>query len=283
MDQLSVIIVNWNVKQLLSDCLRSLLTAEQGVELEIIVIDNHSTDGSVEMIKQEFPQVKLITSETNLGFAVANNLGLKSAIGDYLMLLNPDTVVPAGSLKALVEYLQAHPEVGIVGPHIMNPDGTTQPSVRGNPTGQNQLFVILKQINVLPWLPSLRSYLRTDFDYSQTQSVDQLMGAALCFPKTLLTKIGPLDEQFFLWFEEVDYCLRAKQAGLQIIYLATSQITHRGGASFGQRLTMDKQRIFNRSLLSYLKKHRPSSELSLIKFFLPTNMFLTWLYSLIKR
>ncbi len=283
MNKLSVIIVNWNVKQLLSACLRSLLTGEQGVELEIIIIDNQSTDGSVAMIQQEFPSVTLIASEKNLGFAAANNIGLQRATGEYCILLNPDTVVPAGSLKAMVDYLEAHSEVGIVGPHIINPDGTTQPSVRGNPTGYNQLFVILKQINVLPWLPSLHSYLRRDFDYAQTQPVDQLMGAALMFPKSLLAKIGLLDEQFFLWFEEIDYCLRTKQAGLQIIYLATSQIIHYGGASFNQRLTLDKQKIFNRSLIAYLKKHRPASELSLIKFFLPTNMFLTWLYSLIKR
>jgi len=283
MQKLSIIIVSWNVKQLLRECLQSLVSSEQGLDLEIIVIDNHSTDGSAEMVRTDFPAITLIHSEKNLGFAAANNIGLAQATGDFILLLNPDTVAPAGSLIALVQYLESHPEVGIVGPRITNPDGSSQSSVRGNPTGYNQLYVLLKQINVLPWLPGLREYLRHDFDYTQTQSVDQLMGAALMFPKSLIQKIGVLDEKFFLWFEEVDFCLRAKQAGLQIIYLATSQISHQGGASFGQRLTLDKQKIFNQSLVLYLKKHRPASEVSLIKFFLPTNMLLTWFYSLIKR
>jgi GT2 family glycosyltransferase len=281
--KLSIIIVSWNVKQLLHECLQSLSSNEQGIELEIIVVDNNSTDGSAAMVQTEFPQVILLPQESNVGFAKANNLGLRRATGDYFLLLNPDTMVPTGSLRPMVDYLQAHSEVGIVGPHIVNPDGTTQASVRGNPTGLNQLFVLLKQINVMPWLPSLRSYLRRDFDYSQTQSVDQLMGAALMFPRSLTTVVGFLDEQFFLWFEEVDLCLRTKQAGLDIIYLATSQITHHGGASFGQRLTLDKQKIFNQSLIAYLRKHRSESELSMIQFFLPMNMFLTWLYSLVKR
>ncbi len=281
MPKLSVIIVSWNVRQLLHDCLTSLATAEDN--LEIIVVENSSSDDTAAMVRQDFPTVVLIENKDNLGFAAANNLGIKKATADVLLLLNPDTIVPAGSLTTMLDYLQTHPEVGLIGPHILNPNGTTQASVRGNPTGWNQLFVLLKQINVMPWLPGLGSYLRRGFDYKKTQEAEQLMGAALMFPRSTLNKVGPLDEQFFLWFEEIDFCLRIRHAGLKIIYLATSVITHHGGASFNQRLTVEKQQIFNRSLLAYLQKHRPASESTLIKFFLPTNIMLTKLYSLTKR
>ncbi len=281
--KLSVIIVSWNVRGLLRQCLQSLQRSSQALELEVIVIDNHSSDGSRVMVMSEFPQVRLIANDTNRGFAAANNQGLAQATGDYILMLNPDTEVKPTALAQLVDQLAQKPQVGIIAPALLNPDGSRQRSVRRNPSVADQTAVLLKMINVLPSVWPLRQYLCWDFDYSQAAEVEQLMGAALLFRRSLLDQIGTLDESFYLWFEEVDFCRRVQQAGLKLLYYPAAKIVHHGKASFRQHFTLRLQMMFNHSLITYMKKHSNPIAVAWLYLMMPFNLLLTWLYSFVKR
>lgn len=280
--KLSVIIVSWNVRGLLRQCLQSLQRSSQALDLEIIVIDNNSADGSRVMVMSEFPQVRLIANDTNRGFAAANNQGLAQATGDYILMLNPDTEVKPSALTILTDQLAERPDVGLIAPALLNPDGSRQRSVRRNPNVADQTAVLLKMINVLPSVWPLRQYLCWDFDYSQATEVEQLMGAALLFRRSLLDQIGTLDESFYLWFEEVDFCRRVQQAGLKLLYYPAAEIVHHGKASFRQHLTLRLQMMFDRSLLTYMKKHSNPIAVAWLYLMIPFNLLLTWLYSFIK-
>lgn len=302
---ISVIIVNWKVRPLLEKCLNSILTHQEGVNLEIFVVDNDSCDGSPEMVMLEYPQVKMIALPSNHGFAKANNLALKQAQGRFLFLLNPDTEITAGFFPATLSYLEQHPEVGLLGPKILNPDGSLQYSVRRLPDFLSQVLTLLKLQNIiidekplnrylakkfLPLVLKVRAYfshnkimpyyLAEDFDYHKTQPVEQLMGSAMFLRREVLEKIGGLDEKFFIWFEEVDYCQRARQAGFQIIYLAEAKIVHYGGESFNKKRVLSRQLIFDRSLLYYFFKHKPFWQWLLLILIMPLNILLTVIYAL---
>jgi len=269
----SVIIVAWNVKDLLRQCLSSLWQTQQDIDFEVIVIDNASSDGTVEMVEKDFPQVKLIANQQNKGFAVACRQGAEIANGDYLLFLNDDTQVFDHILDKTVNYLKQHPQIAVLGCKILNPDGSLQPSVRKLPTLFDQLVVLSKLHNFFPRL--LAGYLQLDFNYQKTQAVEQVMGAYFLTPRIVWQKLGGFDPNFYLWFEEVDYCARAKQEGLDIIYFPEAKIVHQGGASFGQLKALPEQRIFNRSLLYYAKKHWPRWHYFLLWLFIPFNLLLT--------
>lgn len=300
---LSIIIVNWKVRRLLEKCLQSLQKYSDGLQLEIFVVDNDSNDGTSEMMIMEYPDVVTIALPRNIGFAAANNLAVKQINADYVLLLNPDTEVLPNSLSAMLEYMKAHPQTGILGPKILNTDRSLQFSVRRNPGLWSQVFTLLKLQNVLAdtkpinnfvnnssakFFNKTRSifsrrgvmahYLWHDFNYNQTQSVEQLMGAAMMIRHDLIEKIGLFDANFHLWFEEVDYCLRLRQAGYDIVYLAEASISHHSGASFEKRGVMKKQLIFNRSLLHYFWKHKPIWQWFIILLLMPINIILTLLY-----
>ncbi len=270
---LSVIIVAWNVKDLLRQCLSSLWQTKQEIDFEVIVVDNASVDGTAEMVEQNFPQVKLIANQQNKGFAVACRQGADLAKGDYLLFLNDDTQVFDHTLDKTVGYLKQHPQVAVLGCRILNPDGSQQPSVRKLPKLFDQLVVLSKMHNFFPRL--LADYLQLDFDYQKTQVVEQVMGAYFLTPRLAWQQLGGFDPNFYLWFEEVDYCARARQAGFEVVYLAEAKIVHQGGASFGQLKALPEQRIFNRSLLYYAKKHWPRWHYFLLWLFIPFNLFLT--------
>jgi len=279
---LSIIIVSWKVKNLLRLCLQSLQNNSAGLKLEIIVIDNASADGTVEMLAAEFPAARLIINQDNRGFAAACNQGLNLANGKYILLLNPDCEVTANALAEMITYLANHPDTAIVGPQLLNADGSSQLSVRSFPTLGSQILTLLKLQNVWPGLPPLKKYLLPDFNYQAEQAVEQVMGAAMMFRRSAVDEIGLLDEKFFIWFEEVDYCLRAKQKGYRVLYLPKAKIIHHGGASFRQVMSLPKQIIFNRSLLHYFRQHGNFFSVCLIYLFLPINLVLTWLYQLVK-
>jgi len=278
MKDISIIIVNWKVKSLLKKCLDSILKYQEDLALEIFVIDNNSKDGSLKMIKDHYPQVKLIALESNQGFAKANNLGLREGEGKYFLLLNPDTEIREGFFKKVIKYLDKHTAIGILGPQILNPDQTIQESVRRFPTFFSQVLVLLKLKNILNNNKFLKHYLEKSFDYHKIQNVDQVMGAAFFIRRAVLNKIGFLDEKFFIWFEEVDYCQRAKKQGFIIKYFPEVSIIHQGGYSFQKQLAFQNQRIFNKSLLYYFKKHKSFLEYFLLLLLIPFNLFLTYSY-----
>jgi N-acetylglucosaminyl-diphospho-decaprenol L-rhamnosyltransferase len=276
--EISVIIVNWKVRALLEKCLDSIIANRAGINVEIIVVDNDSRDGTSEMIMAEYSDVRMIALPRNHGFAAANNLALKQAHGKYMLLLNPDTRVTPDFFPKMLTYIKEHPEVGILGPKILNVDRSLQLSVRRFPDLFSQILILLKLKNVLINNKFLAHYLFGNFDYDKEQSVDQIMGAAMLIRRRVLDKIGHLDQKFFIWFEEVDICKRAKKAGFIVQYYPQATIIHYGGSSFDKQMIMWKQLVFNKSLLYYFWKHQPRWQWFILILFIPINIALTFLY-----
>ncbi|MFH1046738.1 MAG: glycosyltransferase family 2 protein [Patescibacteria group bacterium] len=273
---LSIIILNWKVKDLLRKCLTSVYQHTSGISFEVFVVDNDSRDGSVEMVLKEFPQVTLIANNRNVGFAAGNNQAIEQASGEFVLLLNPDTELKDNALAKMVSVMTAYPLAGVCGPKLLNPDGSLQSSVRRYPTFWTQALVMLKLHHVLTGSRALRRYLATDFDYAREQDVEQVMGAAFMIRCGVLTDIGPLDEDYFIWFEEVDYCKRARDAGYQVLYTPQAEVIHHGGESFAQAFGPLKQRIYNKSMRIYMRRHHgfwPWLGLTLLH---PLSMALAW-------
>lgn len=277
---ISIIIVNWKVRDLLDQCLASIFAYQKNYILEIFVVDNASGDGSVEMVRKKYPTVNLIPLEKNIGFGPANNLALKKSTADYIFLLNPDTEITAGFFDIILDYAKNHPQLAVVGPRIINQDGSQQDSIRRFPDLLSQILILLKLKNVLHNNILLNRYLCKDFDYSQEQSVDQIMGAAMFIKREVFDKIGLFDEKFFIWFEEVDLCKRIIKAGLEIKYFPQAKIIHWGGKSFSKNHLIKKQIIFNRSLLYYFIKHKALWQTVIILCLWPLNIILTLVYAL---
>ncbi|MFA4871575.1 MAG: glycosyltransferase family 2 protein [Patescibacteria group bacterium] len=253
--KISIIIISWQVKELLRKCLESIYKNQGGLSLEIFVVDNASADGSVEMIKNEFSWVRPMSNEKNLGFARANNQAIKLATGDYILLLNPDTELLPGALGGCLEFMASSKDCGIMGGQILNPDGTIQPSVRKFPTFWPIFLLFLKIPKIFKNIKSIDNYLAVDFDYSQAQEVDQVMGAFMFIRKEVFAKIGQLDDDFFLWFEEVDFCRRCWRAGFKILYNPRVKIIHYGGQSFNQQKIISRQFLFFKSAWHYFRKN----------------------------
>ncbi len=255
----SVIIVSWKVKDKLERCLNSA-ALEQPEQL--IVVDNASGDGSAEMVRQKFPQAKLIALSKNIGFAAANNLAAREAKGD-LVLLNPDTYLEPGFFQALSNFWSSHLQAGVVGGRIIFDDNAKiQRSVRRFPTLWSSLLDALKLLGRFPKLA--RKYLALDFNYTKEQTVDQVMGACFAVKQEVWRKLGGFDENFFVWFEEVDFCKRAQQQGFQVWYSPELHLVHTCGASFSQLSYFQRYRWFIHSLLYYLKKHHTYLEWLLV-------------------
>ncbi len=277
---IAVVIVSWNVHAHLLACLASLRALPAHEQPNTIwVIDNASTDGTVAAVRAQFPEVRLLEQATNLGFAGANNLALQQVTEPFAFLLNPDTVVPTGCLPALLAAADKHPRAGIVGPKLLNPDGTWQPSVRRFPSAWVLIGIALK---IAHWWPGLlRKYFAKDLDSEHEQKVEQLMGAALLVRKEVWQHIGFLDTHFHVWFEEVDYCVRAHRAGWDTWYVPTAMLTHLGGQSFQQVPSVRKQRQWMRSVNVYAKKY--FSPLSRVFVWCAgwVGLFLVWLAALV--
>jgi len=258
---LSVVIVSWNVREDLRECLRSILgTGDQGLgtgdQVEVIVVDNASTDGTVEMVRREFPQVRLIVNSENIGYTRANNIGIRQSGGKYILLLNPDTIVKPGALRALVECAEAHPEAGVIGAKLLNPDGSIQRSARSFPDIGAGLFRNTFLGRLFPNNPFVRRYLLTDFGYDEVREVDWVSGAAMLVRRELFDRIGLLDERFWAYCEDVDLCWRAWQAGFKVLFCPNAVIVHKIGRSSDQRLVPSLIQHHKSMWLFYLKNYR---------------------------
>lgn len=255
---LSIIIVNYNTKELLEQCLESLTGDE-----EIIVVDNASTDGSVEMAEKEFPKVKLVKNKENLGFAKANNQAFRQARGEYVLFLNPDTVVLGQASLKMVQWLEKHPRVGILGCQILDEDKKIRSSGGFFPNLW-RVFLWMSGIDHFP--PVARAFgayhLPPSFFKAQGE-LDWVQGCALLARREVLEKIGGFDENFFMYAEEVDLCLRAKKLGWQVWFTPGAQIIHLGGGKTKRPILGEYK-----SLLYFFKKHFPSWHLPVLRFLL---------------
>jgi N-acetylglucosaminyl-diphospho-decaprenol L-rhamnosyltransferase len=227
--ELSVIVVNWNTCRLLEACLQSVDAARHDLAVEVFVVDNGSTDGSVDLVRQRFPAVELIANAGNRGFSAANNQAVERARGRYLLLLNSDAAVETDALRTLVAYANEHPEAGVIGPKLLNPDGTLQPSGGHFPTPASTVASLLG-LNRLTGRPRYG----TTRDYSKPAEVDEVSGAAMLIRRGVIDQIGGLDEGFAWGYEDVDFCLRARRAGWRVHYVPAARVLHQWGAS--QRL-----------------------------------------------
>lgn len=291
---LSIIIVNWNTKELLRKCIQSIMSNAPSFNYEIIVIDNASSDGSADMLKYELAKdqyldrfdsvtnAHVIINEQNLGFAKANNQGIKRAKGEYILLLNPDTEIQHNCLQRTVNFMAQHQDIGILGCKLLNPDKTIQSSVRRFPTLSSQALILLKLHNLFPNQATLKKYYMSDFDYEKSQEVDQVMGAYFLINKKVIDKIGELDEKYWIWFEEVDYCKQAKKAGFKTYYYEDAETIHQKAQSFNQVLGIKKQVYLNNSLLHYFNKFHSIFSVLIILFLYPISLLLALIVDFVK-
>jgi GT2 family glycosyltransferase len=227
----SVIVVNWNAKRLLLECIRSILERNDGFLRDLIVVDNGSVDGSGEAVQSVSPLVRVIENKENLGFARANNLGVAHSSGEYLFFVNSDVVVSAGCIKELATYLEVNPSVAIVGPRLLNPDGSLQPSCKRRPTLWRSLCLSIGLHGMFPRNKYLCGEDMHYFAHDETIEAETLVGAFLGVRKAALDDVGLFDERFFFYGEEVDLCMRAKAAGWRVVFHPNAEATHLGGGS----------------------------------------------------
>lgn len=280
---ISFSIVSWNVREYLWACLTSI---QRNVRTphEILVVDNASSDGTVDMLRASFPNVRLIANTRNDGFARANNQAIRQARGRYIVLLNPDTVVDEDIFPPLMTYLDQHPLCAAIGPELRHRDSTHQQSVRHFPTARDQVIVLLKLRHLLAGSRVMRHYVADPGAHQeQPSAVDQIMGACMVVPRHMFERVGLFDDGYPNWFEEVDWCQRAHRAGCSIVYYPQVHLTHLGGMSFGQALSWTKQRWFNAGLRRYASKFWSWPERLAILVTLPVNYLLSALQTLIIR
>lgn len=260
---LSIIIVNWNTRDLLAACLESVIGDRLSVNghqssagdnrslfTETIVVDNASSDGSAAMVRERFPWVRLIESRENLGFAAGNNLALREARGDTILLLNPDTVVTEGAILRLWQVLTAQPDIGIAGAQLLNADGSLQMSTGVFPSLWSELPLINRRLR-----PVRRTFaVNTPTGETTVHAVDWVSGAALMIKREVVEAIGPLDEDFWLYTEETDWCYRARAAGWDVVVVPDARIYHLARAASRQRFVVTMLHFYQ-SRVRFVYKH----------------------------
>jgi GT2 family glycosyltransferase len=286
------VIVNWNVRELLQRCLHSILRSAipvphtpgiwqyRSVDLpiwrfEILVIDSASEDDSVSMVKTEFPHVRLYASERNLGYTGGNNLGMRQSQGCYVLLLNPDTEVLDDALAAMVGYMACNPQVAVVGPQLLWPDGSVQSSQRRFPSLHTALIESTFLQKWFPNHPALRHYYMQDRPDSEAGAVDWLNGSCLLVRRNVIEQVGLLDDRFFMYSEELDWQKRIVDAGWKVVYLPRARVVHHEGKSSGQVVAFRHIRFSTSKVLYFLKHHgRPAA--ALVRHWLLLNYFYEW-------
>lgn len=224
--RLSIIILNYQAGGILLNCIRGIQAAGLKTSYEIIVVDNDSGDGSVAAVRQDFPDVRLIASPVNAGCAAGNNLGLLAARGEYCLILNPDIVMYQGAIEQLIQFLDDHPEAAVASPQLLNPDRSTQMSCYRFP---DPLIPILRRTplgRLGGAQQRLRRYLLADWDHASTRVVDWVLGACMLIRTVAIEQVGLMDERYFLYFEDVDWCRRFRQQGWGVYYVPSAQLVH---------------------------------------------------------
>lgn len=263
--KLSIIIVSYNTEQALRECLASIFEHVHVGAFQVIVVDNASSDGSVAMVREQFPRATLVTCETNRGFASACNLGLAQARGEFVLFLNSDTVVTEGGLDMLVRTLEDHPDVGVVGPRILNEDGSVQQSFGDHMSFTSEFLQKCVNAGYRQGRGPLRSYVQNKT--SEESYPDWVSGACLLTRRAILEEVGAFDERFFMYAEDVDLCTRIREAGYRVLFTPDAEITHRRGLS----AATNSERVYLESHLSRLyfyEKHYGRAKVGLLKLYM---------------
>jgi N-acetylglucosaminyl-diphospho-decaprenol L-rhamnosyltransferase len=237
----SVVIVSYNTKEILGNCLQALFEHNQEIDMEVFVVDNNSHDGSADMVRQDFPTVFLIANKQNLGFAAANNQAFALARGSYIILLNPDAYVRPLSVLQCVNFMDRTPRCGLCGGKIISPAGKLEPSARRFPSFFSKILSFSGLSGKFPQSSILNHYEFGGFKYDRPLEVDWVPGTFTIVRKAMLDAIGWFDERFYIYYEETDLCMRAKKAGWKIYFIPDAEVTHIGGASSKTR----KDKIFD--------------------------------------
>ncbi len=256
---LSIIIVNYNVKEFLQNLIDSIYKAAKNYSFEIIIVDNCSTDGSQDYIQNKFPDVNLILNQKNLGFSKANNIGLKQAKGKYLLLLNPDTLLSEDTISTMLNFFSNTPDAGLAGCKILNPDGTLQLACRRSFPGPWTSFCKVTGLsNLFPKSRLFARYNLTFLDENKTYEVDAISGSFMMMKREVYEKIGGFDEQFFMYGEDLDLCYRVQSGGYKVYYVHNAQIIHYKGEST-KRSSIDEAKVFYDAMHLFVRKHLSSS------------------------
>ncbi len=261
---LSISIVSYNTRELLRNCLKSIFETTKGIEFEVIIVDNNSRDGSQEMVAKEFPQVKLIANDSNRGFAGANNQAIKESKGRHILLLNSDTIVLEDTLEICCSFMDEHLEIGLLGCKLLNPDGTLQHSCRGFPSFLTLFFESTFLDQIFPRHGVIGRYQMRYWDHDEIREVDQPMGAFMMVRREAIEEVGYMDEGYFMFFEEVDWCYRIKDKGWKIVFIPQAEIIHYGGQSI-RKAQLSMFFAWHKSRLRFFAKRYKNLPPSLVK------------------
>jgi O-antigen biosynthesis protein len=272
--ELSIIIVNYNVKHFLEQCLQSVIKASMGLQVEVFVVDNNSVDGSIEMVRDKFPNLKLIANKSNLGFSKANNQAIKQAIGKYVLLLNPDTIVQEGTFKAVVNFMDADQGIGGLGVKMVDGKGQFLPeSKRGLPTPAVAFYKIFGLATLFPNSKKYGQYHLTYLDKDKNHEIDVLSGAFMLMRKSVLDEVGLLDETFFMYGEDIDLSYRIQKGGFKNYYFADTSIIHYKGEST-KKSSVNYVVVFYKAMAIFAEKHFAKSQASLFNFLINIAIYL---------
>ncbi len=287
---ISIIIVNWNVKSLLHQCLKSIFLFVKDLEYEVIVVDNNSYDGSAEMLNAlsyEYKNLHVIINKENVGFSKANNQGLAIAGGEYILFMNPDMELVENTPKILFNYMSSFAEatedkdVSACTCQLQYSDGHRQPNIKNDPTFLSQVWILYKLHHFIkPWF--LKKYLAKKFDYTRKQEVEQIMGAFVFIRRDIIKRIGGWSEDYYIWWEDLDLCKRLRKMGEKIMYIPDSRVIHYEGKSFSQQMGLVKQKRFNRGLLTYFKKYHSWPAWLMLKLMSYDSLILAWLTQVLR-
>lgn len=249
----SIICVNYKTKDYLEKMLESLFLFTKECDFEVIVVENYSGD-DLQELAQKF-SIKLIENDTNLGFAGGCNLAIQRARGDYFLLINPDIIFTENAICEIEKEMNSNTQIGVGGVSLKNLDGTQQDCIWRFPKPLDQLLLLLKIPHLFPSIAPISKWLMKDFDYSKDSDVDQVMGAFFCMRRSVYEELNGLDDGYFIWYEEVDFCKRVSDAGFKTHYFSDISAKHKKGSSFLSVPTIKKQKILRQSIRRYMKKH----------------------------
>ncbi|MFQ5736973.1 MAG: glycosyltransferase family 2 protein [Thermodesulfobacteriota bacterium] len=266
----SFVIVNWNTKALLRNCLESILGTVKGVPFEVWVVDNASTDDSVQMVRQRFPRVKLIQNAENLGFARANNIALRRISGDYAVLLNSDTVLKDDAIETLIAYMEEHPETGVCGGALLNEDGSKQNSVANFPTLATELLNKSLLRRLFP-----KRFPGKESGFTGPVQVESVVGACMAVRKEAMDDTGLMDEDYFFFLEETDWCLKFRKKGWQVVHYPGAEVYHLQGGS-ARKAPVGARIEYWRSRYKFFRKNRSRPSRMLLRAGLVSKLVLSF-------